>query len=130
MSLDIDRINGLLNIVKEAAQHSTKLRGLVAMATRELEGQSADALKEHEKLLADEAAEVAAKKQDALKKQQAQAAADIKSAELTSKPQEVKRPEPVARPASDFKPETSDDDYTDVASPVRRREVPEEATHG
>ena len=86
MSLDIDRINGLLNIVKEAAGHPAKLSGLVAMAMKELEGHSNDAKKEHDKIIADENKEIAAKRQDELNKQAAQAAKDAKSAELTLRP--------------------------------------------
>ena len=86
MSLDIDRINGLLNIVKEASGHPSKLSGLVAMAMKELEGHSNDAKKEHDKIIADENKEIAAKRQDELNKQAAQAAKDAKSAELTLRP--------------------------------------------
>lgn len=47
MSLDLDTINGLLNIVKEAAGHPTKLSALGALAMKELEGHNAEAKKAH-----------------------------------------------------------------------------------
>lgn len=132
MSLDLDRINGLLSIVKEASGHPNKLSGLVAMAMKELEGHAAEAKKAHDKILADEAAEVAKKRQADLDKQAAQAAKDNKSAELTLKPQEPSKP--IARPATEFKPEPKEepeaDEYSTTAEPVQRRNVTEEVANG
>jgi hypothetical protein len=132
MSLAIDEINGLLNIVKEAAGHPQKLGSLGALAMKALESHNAAAKKEHDKILADEAKQVAAKRQDELNKQAAQAVKDNKSAELTLKPQEP--PKPIARPATEFKPEHKEepeaDDYSSTAEPVQRRNVTEEVANG
>ncbi len=124
MSLDIDKINGLLKIVKEAAGHPTKLRSLGALAMRELEAHDAEAKKEHDGLLAKDAAEAARVKADATAKAKKLADEEAKKAELTSKPQVPVRPSvPAARADDEFEPETDD-------QPIRRREVPEEVNHG
>jgi hypothetical protein len=76
-----------------------------------------------------DAAEAAKVKADVDAKAKRQIEEDEKKAALTSRPQVAKpaEPKPVARPATEFKPETSDDEQ---AEPVRRREVPEEVNHG
>jgi len=112
MSIDINRVFGLLSVVKEAAGHPTKLKSLGALAMRELEGLDADAKKEHDELLKKDAAEAAKAKADAAAKAKKLAEDDEKSAKLTS------RPVPVVKPAE---PEPDE--------PVKRREVPEEATN-
>ncbi len=96
MSMDIDRVNGLLSIVKEASGHPTKLSGLVAEAMRELEGHSAEAKKEHDKFQADVTAKAAKAKADAT------------------------RPQPTTRPAVE-----TEKLEEDVGS-VKRREIPAE----
>ena len=93
MSLDIERINGLLSIVKEASGHPAKLGGLVAMAMKELEGHSNNAKIEHDKIIAQEQKDAAAKKADEAAKAKKLAEEEAKKAELTS------RPAPKARPA-------------------------------
>jgi hypothetical protein len=150
--MDIDKINGLLNIVKEAAGHPTKLAALGVMAMKELEGHAKDAKIAHDKILADEAKEAAAKRQDELNKQQKDAKNDERSARLTSQPAPVTKPtpaqeqeqrdksmkvgalkpEPVARPATDFDPgpDQQADDYTETDTPVQRRNVTEEVANG
>jgi hypothetical protein len=130
MSMPVDRINALLNIVKEASGHPTKLSGLVAMAMKELEGHTTDAKKEHDEIIAKEAAEAARKRQAELDKQAKAMREEEGKAKLTSQPQEVKPPAPVARPATDFKPaEEPDDTYTDTGE-VKRRDVSEEVANG
>src|ERR1700693_4570248 len=62
MSLDVDRIRVLLELVKEAAGHPTKLKAIGALAMRELEAKDAEAKKEHDELLKKDAAEAAAAK--------------------------------------------------------------------
>lgn len=124
MSLDIDRINGLLNIVKEASGHPSKLSGLVAMAMKELEGHNAEAKKAHDEIVKTENAEVAKKRQAELDKQAKALAEEQHKAHLTSQPQEVKKPLPVARAADEFEPEP------DTTEPVSRRNVTEEVTNG
>ncbi len=123
MSMDIDRVNGLLSIVKEASGHPTKLSGLVAEAMRELEGHSAEAKKEHDKFQTEKAWQAEKAKAEAAEKAKKLAEEDAKSAALTSKPQAPVRPTPVVRPASEFKPEPEPES-------VKRREIPEEATNG
>lgn len=114
MSLDIDRINGLLSIVKEAAQHPTQLASLGTLAMKELRDHNAEAKKEHDTFLAEQAKEAAAKKTEADLKAKKLADEELEKAELTGKPQEVKAPEP--------------------NRPVARRAVPdevvEEEAHG
>jgi hypothetical protein len=61
MALDLDKINGLLNIVKEAAGHPTKLAALGTLAMKELEGHNADAKKAHDEIIKAENEEAAAK---------------------------------------------------------------------
>ncbi len=127
MSLDLDKINGLLKIVKEAAGHPTKLKSLGALAMRELEAHDAEAKKEHDELLKKDATEAAKAKADADAKAKKLAEADAKSAELTSRPQEPKRPTPVVRPTAEFEQK---EEPTETTESVRRREVPEEVNHG
>src|ERR1700693_6065959 len=62
MSLDVDRIRVLLELVKEAAGHPTKLKAIGALAMRELEAKDAEAKKEHDELLKKDAADAAAAK--------------------------------------------------------------------
>jgi hypothetical protein len=119
MSLDIDRINGLLTIVKEAAGHPTKLRSLGALAMRKLEGRDADAKKEHDELLKKDAADAAKAKADADAKAKRIVEEDAKKNELTSRPQ-VKAVVPKVAPVAE----------ESEAEPVKRREVPEEVTNG
>ena len=99
MSLDIERINGLLSIVKEASGHPAKLGGLVAMAMKELEGHSNDAKIEHDKIIAQEQKDAAAKKADEAAKAKKLAEEDAKKAELTSRPVPKPTSVPTARPA-------------------------------
>lgn len=122
MSLDLNKINGLLNIVKEAAGHPTKLSALGALAMKELEGHNAEAKKAHDEIIKAENEEAAKKRQAGLDKQQKAQAEEQRKAHLTSQSQEAEKPKPVARPAAEFKPEP-DDGKTD---PVGRRKVSEE----
>ena len=124
MSLDLDKINGLLNIVKEAAGHPTKLAALGALAMKELEGHNAEAKKAHDEIAKAQNAEAAKKRQAELDKQAKALAEEQRKAHLTSQPQEVKKPLPVARAADEFEPEP------DTTEPVSRRNVTEEVTNG
>lgn len=120
MSLDLDTINGLLNIVKEAAGHPTKLSALGALAMKELEGHNAEAKKAHDEIIKAENEEAVKKRQADLEAQAKAVKEEERKAHLTNQPQEPARP--VARPAAEFKPEP-DDGKTD---PVGRRKVSEE----
>lgn len=147
MSLDIDRINGLLSIVKEASGHPAKLSGLVAMAMKELEGHSAEAKKEHDKILADEAKALAAAKASDADKAKRLADEEARKAHLTSQLQptaqqiaekkkveeakakaeadaEAKR---VAEQEEQERQRKSQEVQADGPETVRRREISEEA---
>lgn len=121
MSLDLDRVNGLLNLVKEAAQHPAQLAPLGQLAMRELQGHAAEAKKEHDKILVEEAAKAAEVKAAADVKAKEIADKDAKSAALTSKPI------PVARPAEGFVRQPAEPTEGET---VRRRDVPQEEAHG
>jgi colicin import membrane protein len=91
MALDVDRIRVLLEIVKEAAGHPTKLKSVGALAMRELEAKDAEAKKEHDELLKKDAAEAAAAKAKAdaeakkIVEAEAKAAADAKARDEQAK---------------------------------------------
>ncbi len=109
MSLDLDKINGLLKIVKEAAGHPTKLKSLGALAMRELEAHDAEAKKEHDELLKKDAAEAAKAKADADAKAKKLAEADAKSTELTSRPQPTAQQMQAERDAATAKQKALDE---------------------
>jgi hypothetical protein len=95
MSLDLNRVAGLLHIIEKAAGHPGKYTGLTAMAQRDLASLEVDAKKEHEELSAKEAKAEEEAKAKVMAKFKADAEAEDKKRMAE---------QPRARPASDFEP--------------------------